>query len=431
MRILFTTAPLHGHYFPLVPLASAFRAQGHEVLVATSDHFVQTAARSGLPAAACGPGIGVHDLADRDANAGAATADAATAGAPNQGSPTPGSSTHDARYAHGLVFARMAQRNLPGTLAIVRAWRPDAVVSERAEVAGPIAAAAYGIPHAELRWGVPDLAEYRAAAETVLRPQLDGFGFDAIPEPGAIADPWPPSLRLPHAADHLALRHVPYDGVAEVSPWMLTPRPAHAATASTIRARNRICVTFGTVLPHLSAHGLTGFISELLHRLAKLDCELVLAADDDVAAKLRPFPSAVRHAGRVPLAVTLGSCRALIHHGGQGTSLTALALGLPQVALPRFDDQLENADAVHRCGAGLALPLDEATPLRVLRASEQVLEDPRFASNARAVAAEIAAQPAPADVARTLEAVLSRGRRPVPSRHRPTGLRRPLAPSSA
>jgi len=149
-----------------------------------------------------------------------------------------------------------------------------------------------------------------------------------------------------------------------------------------------------------------------------------------VAAKLRPFPSAVRHAGRVPLAVTLGSCRALIHHGGQGTSLTALALGLPQVALPRFDDQLENADAVHRSGAGLALPLDEATPLGVVRSCEEVLEDPRFARNARAVAAEIAAQPAPADVARTLETILSSSHRPNPSHPRPD-LRRPLTPSRA
>jgi UDP:flavonoid glycosyltransferase YjiC (YdhE family) len=400
MRILFTTAPLHGHYFPLVPLAAAFRALGHEVLVATSDHFVPTAAQAGLPAAACGPGIGVQDLAESEGPGRVAT--------------------RDARYAHGLVFARMAQRNLPGTLEIVRAWRPDAVVSERAEAAGPIAAAAYGVPHAELRWGVPDLAEYREAAEAVLRGQLDDAGLDAIPAPAAIANPWPPSLRLAHAADHLAVRHVPYDGVAQVSPWMLAPA---------VSARPRVCVTFGTVLPHLSDHGLTGFIRELLERLAKLNCELVLAADEDVAAKLRPLPAAVRHAGRVPLAVTLGSCRALIHHGGQGTSLTALALGLPQVALPRFDDQIENADAVHRSGAGLAVPLDEVTPRRVLELSEEVLEDPHFADNARAAAREIAAQPAPADVARALENVLA-GARPQPTRPRAHG-RRPLTPSRA
>ena len=42
MRILFTTAPLSGHYFPLVPLAWACRSIGHEVLVATSGHYVGT-----------------------------------------------------------------------------------------------------------------------------------------------------------------------------------------------------------------------------------------------------------------------------------------------------------------------------------------------------------------------------------------------------
>lgn len=39
MRLLFTTAPLRGHLFPLVPLAWAARAAGHEVLVATTEAF--------------------------------------------------------------------------------------------------------------------------------------------------------------------------------------------------------------------------------------------------------------------------------------------------------------------------------------------------------------------------------------------------------
>ena len=35
MRVLITSAPMHGHLFPLVPLAWALRAAGHEVLVAS------------------------------------------------------------------------------------------------------------------------------------------------------------------------------------------------------------------------------------------------------------------------------------------------------------------------------------------------------------------------------------------------------------
>jgi UDP:flavonoid glycosyltransferase YjiC (YdhE family) len=376
MRVLFTTSPLAGHFFPLVPLASACRSMGHEVLVATSEHFVTTALHAGLPAISSGPGIGLHELADPDAPHG----------------------IRDASHAHGRVFARMVSRNLAGTLAIVESWRPDVVVSERAELAGPIAAAVHGIPHAELHWGVPDLIEYRAAAESALHGRLRGLGLDGLPTPDAILNPWPPSLRLPHAGGHLGLRHVPYNGTARVSNWMLAPSP-----------NPRICLTFGTVLPHLVAQGLTGLILDILENLARLDCELIVAMDDELAERLRPLPSAVRHAGRVPLSEALRTCQALIHHGGQGTSLTALAVGCPQVVLPKFGDQLGNADAVELSGAGLVLPLDEATPERVAHHCRGVLDDPRFGESALEVAREISAQPSPTDVAGVLERLVTAG----------------------
>lgn len=56
MRVLFTTNPLSGHFFPLVPLAWACRLAGHEVLVATAENFVSTAARSFLPHTFSEPG---------------------------------------------------------------------------------------------------------------------------------------------------------------------------------------------------------------------------------------------------------------------------------------------------------------------------------------------------------------------------------------
>jgi len=49
MRVLFTSVPAVGHFLPVVPLAMAFRAAGHEVLVAVGEHAV-VAARAGLPA---------------------------------------------------------------------------------------------------------------------------------------------------------------------------------------------------------------------------------------------------------------------------------------------------------------------------------------------------------------------------------------------
>ncbi|MEU0485051.1 glycosyl transferase, partial [Streptosporangium sp. NPDC006013] len=75
MRLLFTTAPLRGHFFPLVPLAWAARAVGHDVLVATTDGFAAVVARSGLPAASFGPATDFVELVGDEPAASAADAE--------------------------------------------------------------------------------------------------------------------------------------------------------------------------------------------------------------------------------------------------------------------------------------------------------------------------------------------------------------------
>ncbi|WP_431915940.1 nucleotide disphospho-sugar-binding domain-containing protein [Micromonospora wenchangensis] len=375
MRVLITSAPMHGHLFPLVPLAWALRAAGHEVLVACTEHFVPTVTQAGLPAVSSGPGMDIRDLMRPDAPHG----------------------IEDDPYGHGEVFATMASRNLAGTLATVRSWRPDLVLAERSEYAGPVAARAEGVPYVELHWGVAELVEYRAAAETVLRGDLHRLGLTRLPRADLVLDPWPPSLRLPHARAHLGLRPVPYNGAARVPEWLLDPS-----------SRPRIGLTMGTVLPQLTGGGMGGLLGGLVEELAGLDAELVLAIDDEAARELPPLPSAVRHAGRIPLSELVATCRLLIHHGGQGSALTALAAGCPQIVLPKFDDALENAEAIAAAGVGVAVRLDVATPRAVADAAGLVLGRPRFAAAAAAVAREVAAQPSPAETVAALERLVRR-----------------------
>ncbi|MEU9829792.1 nucleotide disphospho-sugar-binding domain-containing protein [Micromonospora chersina] len=376
MRVLFTTAPLHGHLTPLVPLAWACRASGHEVLLATSAHFVDAALRTGLPATATGPGLDVRELGDPAASHGIA----------------------DARHEHGVVFGRMAARNLAGALALVDAWRPDLVFAERAEFAGPIAAAARGVPHADLRWGVAELREYEEGATTVLDAERARLGLADVPAPKASFNPWPPSLRLPHADGHRSIRHVPYDGLAHLPEWVLAPA-----------GRGRICLTLGTVLPHLATTGLTRMLTGIIEGLATLGREIVVAMDEEHAGRLGALPTAVRHLGRVPLSALLPTCELFIHHGGQGSALTALAAGCPQVALPMFDDQFENADAVARAGVGYAVPLHRTDPDEVTGLCRRALADPRLARCGSLVSDEISRQPSPVEVVGELEALVGRG----------------------
>lgn len=361
MRVLFTTNPLSGHFFPLVPLAWACRLAGHEVLVATAENFVSTAARSGLPVVACGA------VADG--------LDAAFALAK-------GHEPAQRRYAHGQGFARVASRARPGMAAVVDSWRPDVVVSERAEYTGPLTAAERGIPFVELHWAVAELAEYRAAA-------VDELG--ELPVPSGVLNPWPPSLRTPYSAGHWSMRNVDYNGDARVPVWAL--RGA---------GRPRVCVTFGTVLPQLYVDDAFDLVGPVLESLARLDVEIVVAVDEKVAAGWPRLPGAVRHVGRLPLSEVLRACDVAVHHGGQGTTLAALGAGMPQLVLPAFDDQFDNGAAVVRAGAGICLPLKELTPTAVGGYCGNLLAAPRYAEAAARVAGEILAQRRPSDVVTAL-----------------------------
>ncbi|MFJ7219499.1 glycosyltransferase [Amycolatopsis sp. NPDC098790] len=362
MRILFTTVGLSGHFFPLVPLAWGARALGHDVLVAAPDHFAATVLRAGLPVASSGSVPDFVGLVERDWDVSAVEA---------------------RRRANGKTFAAMAVASLPGLRELVETWDPDVVVSERAEFAGRVAAGA-GIPFAEVHWGVPALPEYRDAATEALRPALSGA---ALPSPGLVLNPWPAGLRLPHARRHVGFRHVAFNGDARIPRWLWAPR-----------RRPRIGLTLGTVLPLLGPDGVLPLLKPVLARLGAVGAEVVVAVDDAVAADWPPLPGSVRYAGRVPLAQLLRTCDVAIHHGGQGTSLTALDAGVPQLVLPVFDDQLDNAEAVVRAGAGIRLAAPDLTPEAVAIRCETLLEDGGYGRSARRVAAEIAAQASPAEV---------------------------------
>ncbi|WP_158890353.1 nucleotide disphospho-sugar-binding domain-containing protein [Amycolatopsis anabasis] len=364
MRVLFTTVALPGHFFPLVPLAWAFRSAGHEVLVATSEHFVPTALRSGLPIASCGAGESFFELAAEIP---------ATSG------------LRERRLAHGHTFGRLTANARAGTRALVDSWRPELIVSERAEFAGPLAAAALDVPFVEYQWGVAALAEYRAGAAAYL-------GLDALPEPERVLNPWPPSLRLAHAQGQQGVRPVPYNGDAHVPGWVFTPRE-----------KPRVALTLGTMLPYYGVDGVVDVVLPMLDSLAAAGAEIVVAVDEAVAATWPALPAAVRHAGRLPMAQVLPACDLLIHHGGHGTALTALAAGCPQLVFPHIDDQWDNADAVVRAGAGLRFAPGEIGPETVGARALEVIGGERFGEAAGRSAAEIAAQPGPLEIVSLLE----------------------------
>ncbi|AIO36669.1 hypothetical protein DM39_5525 [Burkholderia cenocepacia] len=118
----------------------------------------------------------------------------------------------------------------------------------------------------------------------------------------------------------------------------------------------------------------------------------------------------------VPMRTLLPRCRALVHHGGIGTAALAFEAGIAQVVTPFAHDQFDNAQRVAASGCGVRVdgPVDG---VRLGAALARVLGDPAFASRAAHVRARLAAEPDGCEAAADFieRFVPARGRAPAPA----------------
>ncbi|MEV0127819.1 glycosyltransferase [Dactylosporangium sp. NPDC050688] len=326
MRVLFAGLGSVGHTYPLIPLAIAARAAGHEV------HFAA------------------------------------------------GEEVHPPLAAHGLrpfrpadAFYEIYAEDLAPELDRLR---PDLVVHGWGLPGAAVAAHRAGIPGVWHGFGrmIPD----------GIGLQLPDTAVPGLPH----LDICPPSLQdkaFLATADRIELRPVPFthpDGPA------VFPRDS----------RPLVYLTLGTVF------GTAALLQTAIAGLARLDATVVVAAGRVPPQRLRDVPAGVTVARWVPQAQLLPQADVVVHHGGSGTTLGALAAGVPQLLLPQGADQFANAEAVTAAGAGLRLAPDQVTADAVTAQVSALLavrgNDHRDA--ARAIAGEIARMPSPADVARRL-----------------------------
>jgi len=130
---------------------------------------------------------------------------------------------------------------------------------------------------------------------------------------------------------------------------------------------------------------------------------LVTVGDERDPAALGPLPPSVRVERCVPQAAVMRHAAAMVGHGGSGSTLAALAAGVPQAIVPLFVDGSENARRVARAGAGIALDggLDAVPHLD--DAVDGLLHDPGRRLAAGRVAGEIRSLPAVDEVVDALE----------------------------
>jgi UDP:flavonoid glycosyltransferase YjiC (YdhE family) len=392
MRILFAATPAFGHVLPLLPLARAFHARGHHVGFATGPGLAPVVEPEGFELLPAGPmpDVLMAEVAKR------------TGGDPS-GNPTP--------ETVGEFFAgTRLDLGADEALAAAAYFAPDLIVNEMCDFIGPLIATSLGMPLATLVFGpaIPQPMLVGMTAAAAPRYIERGMTPPAVTPSGRwLLDTCPPSLQFEGVTwptERIALRPEPHQAVVPGVGAPTTGLPAKhgAAEPRPDWTRPRVLVTFGTFF------GDPGVVGPLLKELSGLNVGLSSTLGLDGKAEDYDLdPQRVELVPFVPMSQLLDGVSAVVTHGGAGTTLGALARGIPLVVIPQGADQFVQADRVVAAGAGLALPPDHYSPHTAAWLLSRVLTEPGFTANARRIRDEIAAMSSPDEVAGRLEAALA------------------------
>jgi UDP:flavonoid glycosyltransferase YjiC (YdhE family) len=369
MRALFSSTRGAGHFNPLVPFARAFERAGHDLLFAGPSDLAGAVDAAGFrfwqfdppPEVELGAvWARVPELPPEEAN----------------------------EVVVGEVFGRLnTTAALPRLRAACEEWRPDVVVRDPNEYGSALAAELHGIPHARVAIGLASTEELgmgiAASAVDAIR-QAESLPPDPDAERlrrAPYLSLFPPTLDDGAQPDTQRFRDPAWDEPpGELPDWW--PGREHEPL---------VYVTFGSVagaFPQaLPAYGLA------MRAVAELPVRVLLTVGRELDLDALPAaPENVRVERWVPQQDVLGHAAAALVHGGSGSTLGALAAGVPLAVMPLFADQPQNARRVAEVGAGVAVEPNrddlDATVSPLREAIRTVLDDPSYGERARALAEE-------------------------------------------
>jgi UDP:flavonoid glycosyltransferase YjiC (YdhE family) len=387
MRLLFTCVSGYSHFYSMVPLAVAARECGQEVAFSSALELAPVAEAAEFPLLAAGPGRlrmrtdvmrrYKHEVSDdiRSWETGA--------------------------RMFGDIAPALRWRQLS---AVVESYRPDVVISEALELAGPLVAKLHGLPHVFHSLG-PYYADsiellWERAAPLYRRQLGIGVTLRDVVEP--YLDVCPPALQT--AAGKAIPRSVSarlraYHGVREIPPDRRPP------------AGPRVLITFGTV-SNDALHKLYESAAELGR--SGLDVLITLGprgwfdwswstAGDAPAPSVPALGPNVHTVDYVPLDRELPTASVLIHHGGSNTTRAAIEFGVPMLVIPQGAEQYRNARTIADRGLGQMLLPAEVTPAAVTAAVSALLAGGAVAERVAAARTGWLAMPDPADAVAEIE----------------------------
>jgi UDP:flavonoid glycosyltransferase YjiC (YdhE family) len=367
-----------GHFNPLVAFLHAARRRGDEVLTVGPPALRELVESAGCPFRAGGEPSEEQVAAIRERLAVVPAAEASVLG-------------------NRELFGRLATvAMLPGMEAVWDDWGPDLVLRDPTEYASAVLAARTRTPIAQV---AISLAEAEAGSIAVAAPALEAHRQGLVS--GLRAQPYltrfPASLDPSPFADTVRFHEPPEAPVSLPDWWGGSDAPL-------------IYLTFGTVLGHMSIAAEAYAMA--LRAVERMSARVLLTVGRRFdASSLGPVPANVHVEPWIDQARVLEQADLVVCHGGSGTTLAALAAGVPLVMVPLFADQFENARRVAATRAGRVVETQSRTgDVRSINAAaapeitagiEDVLGDVTYRDRARDIAAEMAATP-------TVEEVLTR-----------------------
>lgn len=348
MRILFAFAGGQGHLDPLVPLARAAAAAGHDVAVTGRAELLGSIEERGF-AALESPG----DQPDPAARLPLRPYDPA----------------EEERALRDWYAGTLARRRAEALTGLAREWGAGAIVRDEVDFGARIAAERLGLPSACVLVTIGRLIadEVIAAPLAALRAS-HGLGGEAADE--AVLSPFPPCARE--------------------APGAFAFRGGDPPAAS----GDAVHLTLGTVFNAESGD----LLPRALAGLRSLGVPVVVTTGRQIdPAELGPQPPHVRVQRWIPQEELLPWCRAVVSQAGSGIAMGALAHGLPSVLLPVGADQPHTAAVVAGLGAGVVLDPLSSTSDEIAAAVLHLLDDPDYAAAASRVRGEILALPSAAE----------------------------------
>lgn len=370
MRILATFVGGWGHAEPLLAISKLASRRGHEVTFAGQAAVVGRLGDLGFDTVAVGP---------------------ATVG-PTRVPLMAVDREHESRVIKDRFAGTFAERRAHELGLVITRHRPDVVVCDEVDFGAMIAAELHHVPRLSVSVIAAGLLAGPAVVGEPLRRLRHSHGLPmrtttAMLGGDGVIVPVPPSFRDPDAdlpPTACFVRPPILDSVA-ILDSIVTNAPGDG------RSRRRLVyATLGTIFNVESGDLFVRFIAAV----GDLDADVVISVGPYIdPAELGPVPRHIRIESYVDHAELLPRCDAVVCHGGSGTTISALALGVPLVLVPMGADQPDNADRCTALGVGIQLDALTVTASELAAAVGAVLADTQYRERAGELATECRALP--------------------------------------